>query len=63
MKTMTLDLKRQNEGDDTDTESEFDPTRQEKLRRCLSCGEDFPSAWAGERVCKRCRSSSRWRQG
>lgn len=61
--TMTLNLKRQPEADDADADLAFDSTRQEKLRRCLSCGEDFPSAWAGERVCKRCRSSSRWRQG
>jgi hypothetical protein len=36
---------------------------QEKTRRCLCCSEDFHSAWAGERVCKKCRSSARWRQG
>jgi len=36
---------------------------QEKVRRCLCCSEDFHSAWAGERVCKKCRSSARWRQG
>ena len=29
---------------------------QAKLRRCLGgCGEFFPSNWAGERVCKKCR--------
>lgn len=39
------------------------PNHQAKTRRCLSCGEDFPSAWAGERVCKKCRSSTKWRQG
>ncbi len=38
-------------------------THQEKIRRCLCCGEDFNSSWAGERVCKKCRSSARWRQG
>lgn len=36
---------------------------QEKIRRCLSCSDDFASAWAGERICKKCRSSSKWRQG
>ncbi len=35
----------------------------QKLRRCLLCGEDFPSTWAGERICRRCRSSNTWRQG
>lgn len=39
------------------------PGHQEKLRQCLVCSEEFVSTWAGERVCKRCRSSSRWRQG
>jgi len=34
-----------------------------KVRRCLMCGRDFESAWAGERVCKRCRSSHDWRHG
>lgn len=38
-------------------------SHEEKIRRCLCCGEDFNSAWAGERVCKKCRSSARWRQG
>ncbi len=52
--------------DDTATEDtgSFETTgHQEKVRRCLSCSEDFNSAWAGERVCKKCRSSARWRQG
>lgn len=36
---------------------------EEKVRSCLVCSEDFVSAWAGERVCKRCRSSAAWRNG
>ena len=39
------------------------PMHKEKTRRCLVCCEDFVSAWAGERVCKKCRSSTAWRQG
>lgn len=39
------------------------PMHKEKTRRCLVCSEDFVSAWAGERVCKKCRSSTAWRQG
>lgn len=39
------------------------PIHKEKKRRCLVCSEDFLSAWAGERVCKKCRSSTAWRQG
>ena len=34
-----------------------------KERRCLMCGESFPSTWPGDRVCRRCRSSAAWRQG
>jgi len=36
---------------------------QEKTRNCLMCLESFESAWAGERVCKRCKSSGTWRGG
>ncbi|CAN0423977.1 unnamed protein product, partial [Laminaria digitata] len=32
-------------------------------RTCLRCSEKFPSTWAGERVCARCKSSSAWKQG
>ena len=48
--------------DDIDV-METETTSQEKTRLCLVCGDEFVSAWAGERVCKRCRSSSKWRQG
>ena len=48
---------------DEDTGSHGLTVHEEKIRRCLCCGEDFNSAWAGERVCKKCRSSARWRQG
>lgn len=44
-------------------EAEYNPMHKEKTRRCLVCSEDFLSAWAGERVCKKCRSSTAWRQG
>ncbi|MGE4217806.1 MAG: hypothetical protein AB7G39_00040 [Alphaproteobacteria bacterium] len=32
-------------------------------RKCLMCGDRFESEWAGERVCKRCKATSVWRQG
>jgi hypothetical protein len=32
-------------------------------RPCLRCQDRFPSAWAGERVCPRCKSTSAWREG
>ncbi|MBT6442234.1 MAG: hypothetical protein HOK61_07395 [Alphaproteobacteria bacterium] len=34
-----------------------------KERQCLKCREEFPSEWAGERICKRCKSSGSWRNG
>ncbi len=36
---------------------------EEKVRKCLICKTPFPSAWAGERVCRRCKSTSAWRSG
>lgn len=36
---------------------------QTKERRCLTCSGSFTSAWSGERVCLRCKSSSVWRGG
>jgi hypothetical protein len=39
------------------------PEDEVKVRRCLMCGDEFESSWAGERVCKRCRSSHNWRHG
>lgn len=32
-------------------------------RRCLMCREQFGSEWAGERVCKKCKSHASWREG
>lgn len=34
-----------------------------KERDCLRCGNGFSSTWAGERVCKACKSSTAWRGG
>lgn len=34
-----------------------------KIRKCLVCKAPFESAWAGERVCRRCKSTSAWRGG
>ena len=39
------------------------PNPDEKDRKCLLCGDQFLSSWAGNRVCKKCRSSARWRNG
>ncbi len=34
-----------------------------KVRNCLACRRPFESAWAGERICPKCKSSSSWRTG
>ena len=36
-------------------------TEDVKLRQCLRCQSDFESAWAGERICGRCKGSNAWR--
>jgi hypothetical protein len=32
-------------------------------RTCLSCNAMFDSAWAGERICQRCKGTTAWRNG
>ena len=32
-----------------------DPRYQSRERRCLGCGADFLSSWAGNRMCDRCK--------
>lgn len=34
-----------------------------RTRQCLLCKAAFHSEWSGERICKRCKSSSAWRGG
>ncbi|MPY75771.1 MAG: hypothetical protein GEU87_16080 [Alphaproteobacteria bacterium] len=34
-----------------------------KSRQCLKCRKQFPSEWAGQRVCARCKNRSEWRSG
>jgi hypothetical protein len=34
-----------------------------KKRPCLVCREQFESAWAGERICRKCKSTAAWRSG
>jgi len=36
---------------------------QRRSRVCLSCRGSFDSAWAGERICPRCKGGSAWRSG
>lgn len=40
-----------------------DPDLDPKVRNCLSCRIPFESAWAGERICGKCKGSSSWRAG
>lgn len=39
------------------------PVPTAKERSCLRCSTIFLSAWAGERVCPRCKSTAAWRAG
>lgn len=34
-----------------------------KVRACLRCKAEFRSEWTGERICRRCKSSTSWRNG
>ena len=36
---------------------------QRKTRKCLVCEAPFLSEWAGERICRKCKSSKNWRMG
>ena len=51
MKQATLSKPRNDEPEDV------------KTRRCLMCRDRFESNWPGERVCKRCKSTTAWREG
>jgi hypothetical protein len=42
---------------------ETEPSPDAKTRRCLMCGTLFPSAWAGERICRRRKATEKWRSG
>jgi len=55
--TMPVDLKTQETEQDTELDDDS------KTRRCLVCADSFLSAWAGERICRKCKSSSTWRTG
>jgi len=48
---------------DGQEDADAQPLEQEKTRTCLICRTPFPSAWAGERICRRCKSTSAWRSG
>ncbi|HEY8246997.1 MAG TPA: hypothetical protein VIG38_06920 [Hyphomicrobium sp.] len=47
--------------DTCEAEREARRHAEHKVRKCLICRDPFPSAWAGERVCRKCKSTSTWR--
>ena len=47
----------------TDPVDERDMEPEPKTRQCLLCRTPFPSAWAGERICRPCKSTAAWRNG
>ncbi len=47
--------------DGCEAEREARRSAAQKTRKCLICRDPFPSAWAGERVCRKCKSTSTWR--
>jgi hypothetical protein len=46
---------------DLDIDDREPPTP--KLRTCLRCQSPFESTWAGERICRPCKSTHAWRSG
>ncbi len=46
-----------------DTVCERPDEAEVRQRACLMCAEPFESAWAGERICTKCKSRSGWRGG
>jgi len=42
---------------------ENEPPVHAKSRPCLKCQAPFESAWSGERVCPKCKTSRVWREG
>ncbi len=45
----------------SEAEREARRNAEHKVRKCLICRDPFPSSWAGERVCRKCKSTSSWR--
>jgi len=50
-------------GANLEAEPDTDDKTDRKTRRCLMCGQPFVSEWAGERVCRSCKSTAAWRTG
>lgn len=50
-------------GDAWSEDESSTPVYESRVRRCLSCGEQFESAWSGERICRGCKAKASWRSG
>lgn len=50
-----------NDSSESDTETDEPQGDTARIRRCLKCQNEFPSEWAGERICARCKSKNAWR--
>ena len=37
----------------------LEPRHEARERICLMCGDPFESAWAGHRICSKCRANVR----
>ncbi len=46
-----------------DNDNNGEINSEAKTRSCLVCRESFPSEWAGERICRKCKSTAAWRSG
>jgi hypothetical protein len=44
-------------------EQDVERDDESKTRKCLVCKAPFLSGWAGERICRKCKSKSNWRMG
>ena len=49
--------------DDEHKKPEAERDSDPKTRPCLVCEVPFQSEWAGERICRRCKSTAAWRSG
>jgi hypothetical protein len=48
---------------DDHVDREVGQDTQVKTRACLICKKPFQSEWAGERICRSCKSTAAWRSG
>lgn len=44
-----------------DTKKPADANAVGHVRKCMMCKSEFPSGWSGERICRKCKSTDKWR--